>query len=108
MVPTSGDGIGGLAVMAFESRRAGELESLIRRHGGVPLLVPSMREVPLQDGAALDLLHKLEAGGIDMVVVLTGVGLQTLAERCSPERLAASLARTTVVARGPKPIAELR
>lgn len=108
MVPTAPGGIGGLAVMAFESRRAGELESLIRRHGGVPLVVPSMREVPLQAGAALDLLRELEAGAIKMVIVLTGVGLRTLAERCPPERLAASLARTTLVARGPKPIAELR
>src|SRR2546422_799745 len=108
MVPRSDGSIGGFAVMAFESRRASELENLIRRHGGVPLVVPSMREVPLQDGAALDLLRELEAGTIKMVIVLTGVGLRTLAERCPPDRLAASLARTTLVARGPKPIAELR
>jgi uroporphyrinogen-III synthase len=107
-VPGSDGGIGGLTVMAFESRRAVELESLIRRHGGVPLVVPSMREVPLQDDAALELLRELEADKINMVIVLTGVGLRTLAERCPPERLAASLARTTLVARGPKPIAELR
>jgi uroporphyrinogen-III synthase len=107
-VPAPDGGINGLAVMAFESRRASELESLIRRHGGVPLVVPSMREVPLGDGAALELLRELEAGRIDMVIVLTGVALRTLAERCPSERLAASLARTTLVARGPKPIAELR
>src|SRR3989442_1537995 len=107
-IPSSDGGIGGLTVMAFESRRASELENLIRRHGGVPLVVPSMREVPLQDGAALDLLRELEADEIKMVIVLTGVGLRTLAERCPPDRLAASLARTTLVARGPKPIAELR
>jgi uroporphyrinogen-III synthase len=107
-VPASDGGIGGLTVMAFESRRASELESLIRRHGGVPLVVPSMREVPLQDDAALELLRELEADKINMVIVLTGVGLRTLAERCPPERLAVSLARTTLVARGPKPIAELR
>ncbi len=107
-VPGSDGGLGGLAVMAFESRRAGELESLIRRQGGVPLVVPSMREVPLHDGAARDLLRELEADEIKIVIILTGVGLRTLAERCPPDRLAAALARTTVVARGPKPIAELR
>jgi uroporphyrinogen-III synthase len=107
-VHASDGGIGGLTVMAFESRRAVELESLIRRHGGVPLVVPSMREVPLQDDAALELLRELEADKINTVIVLTGVGLRTLAERCPPQRLAASLARTTLVARGPKPIAELR
>ena len=101
-------GIAGLTVLAFESRRASELASLIRRHGGEPLVVPSMREVPLHDDAALELLRELEADKIKMVIVLTGVGLRTLAEDCPPERLAAALARTTLVARGPKPIAELR
>jgi uroporphyrinogen-III synthase len=108
-----GGGIGGLAVMAFESRRAGELEGLIHRHGGVPLVVPSMREVPLEDKrVALELLRRLEAGEVDMVVMMTGVGVRTLAEtladRCSPGRIAASLSRATLVARGPKPVAALR
>jgi uroporphyrinogen-III synthase len=112
-IRASNGGIGGLAVMAFESRRAAELEGLIRRHGGVPLVVPSMREVPLEDKrVALELLRRLEAGEVDMVVMMTGVGVRTLAdtlaERCSPERLAASLQRAMLVARGPKPIAELR
>jgi uroporphyrinogen-III synthase len=108
-IRASAGGIGGLAVMAFESRRAAELEGLIRRHGGVPLVVPSMREVPLEDKrVALELLRRLEAGEVDVVVMMTGVGVRTLAEGCSPERLAASLSRATLVARGPKPVAELR
>jgi uroporphyrinogen-III synthase len=99
--------------MAFESRRAAELESLIRRHGGVPLVVPSMRELPLEDQReALELVRRLEAGEVDVVVTMTGVGVRALVEavagRCSPERLAALLAGATLVARGPKPIAELR
>jgi uroporphyrinogen-III synthase len=101
-------GIDGLTVMAFESRRASELASLIHRHGGVPLVVPSMREVPLHNDSARELLRELEADKIKMVIVLTGIGLRTLADHCPPERLAAALARTTLVARGPKPIAELR
>jgi uroporphyrinogen-III synthase len=112
-IGASGGGIGGLAVMAFESRRAVELEGLISRHGGVPLVVPSMREVPLEDKrVAVELLRRLEAGEVDVVVMMTGVGVrtlgETLADRCSPERLAASLSRATLVARGPKPVAELR
>ena len=47
-----------------------------------------------------------------MVVMMTEVGVRTLAdtlaERCSSERLAASLRRATLVAPGPKPVAELR
>ena len=106
-------GIGGLTVMAFESRRAAELEGLIRRHGGVPLVVASMREVPLEDNhAAFELLLRLDAGEVDVLVLMTGVGVRTLAEtvaeRCPPDRLAESLGRATLLARGPKPIAELR
>ncbi|HZO37117.1 MAG TPA: uroporphyrinogen-III synthase [Solirubrobacteraceae bacterium] len=99
--------------MAFESRRAPELENLIQRHGGLPIVVPAMREVPLETNtAALELLHRLEAGEIDTVILLTGVGLRTLvdtlSEACPPERLATLLATATLVARGPKPVAELR
>ena len=67
--------------MAFESRRAVELERLIRRNGGVPLVVPSTREVPLEDNrVALELLRGLEAGEVDMVVMMTEVGVRTLAD----------------------------
>jgi uroporphyrinogen-III synthase len=107
------DGIGGRTVLAFESRRSTELESLIRRHGGVPLVVAALREVPLEDNRpAVELLHRLEAGEVDVVVMLTGVGLRTLAELLAQqgpaERLVAALERATLVARGPKPVAELR
>ena len=37
----------GLKVTSFESRRATEIEKLIRYHGGVPRIAPSMREIPL-------------------------------------------------------------
>ena len=103
----------GLTVLAFESRLAAELETLIRRHGGVPVVVPSMRELPLQkNAAALAFLRLLEQGEVDVVIMLTGVGVRalagTLAETCPPARLAALLQRTIVVARGPKPVAALR
>ena len=106
-------GIGGETVMAFESRRAPEFEGLIRRHGGVPVVVPAMREVPLErNTAAVELLRALEAGEVDDVLLLTGVGLRTLVEtlanECPPERLAELLRSTTLVARGPKPVVELR
>ena len=103
----------GSTVLAFESRLAAELENLIRRHGGVPIVVPSMRELPLQENeAALAFLRLLEQGQVDIVVMLTGVGVRalagTLAEACPPARLAALLQRTILVARGPKPVAALR
>lgn len=103
----------GSTVLAFESRRAVELEKLIRRHGGVPVVVPSMREVPLEENAAaFEFLDRLESGAVDVVIMLTGVGVRTLvgalAEACPPDRLAELLRRTKLVARGPKPVAALR
>ena len=39
----------GLRVLSLESRRAAEIERLIRSQGGVPFVAPSMREVPLEE-----------------------------------------------------------
>src|SRR5206468_9176464 len=51
-------------------------------------------------------------GEIQVVVFMTGVGTRTLAEvlesRYSRQSLVEALAKTTVVARGPKPVAALR
>jgi len=103
----------GLRVVSFESRRASEMGELIRRYGGEPILAPSMREVPLSENpAAMDFIGELEAGRLDFVILLTGVGTRTLvaavATRYSRERVAAALQRATVVARGPKPVAALK
>ena len=106
-------GLHGSVVVAFESRRAAELANLIRRHGGLPIVAPAMRELPLEEhSAAHTFLSRLERGEVDVVVMLTGVGVRTLAgtlaETCPPERLADLLSTTILVARGPKPVAELR
>jgi len=103
----------GLTVLAFESRRAAELGELIRRHGGNPLSAPSMREVPLDaSDDALDFLRRLERGAVHVVILLTGVGTRALAAALAPhcprERFADLLRSTTIVARGPKPVAALR
>jgi uroporphyrinogen-III synthase len=102
-----------LRVIAFESRRAVEMAALIRKQGGDPFVAPSMREVPLtEQPEALDFARALDAGAVDLVVCLTGVGTRALVEAVAPvlprERLATLLARTTLVARGPKPVAALR
>lgn len=108
-----GGDLSGLTVLAFESRRATEMAELIRRHGGSPLVAPSMREVPLHENhAAFEFVERLERGEIDLVILLTGVGTRTLvdtvASRCPRERMAELLGRVTLVARGPKPVAALR
>jgi len=106
-------GLEGLKLVSFESRRAREIGELIRRYGGEAIIAPSMREIPLsQNTAALDFLRQLEAGKVDVVIFLTGVGTRTLVEAVASEypreRLATALGRTTLVARGPKPVAALK
>jgi len=89
------------------------MAELIRNKGGAPTVAPSMREVPLEENAAaLELLKRLEAGEVDVMILLTGVGTRTLvaalAHVCPPERFAGLLRSAKVVVRGPKPVAALR
>jgi uroporphyrinogen-III synthase len=103
----------GLRVLALESRRAAEIETLIRLQGGVPFVAPSMREVPLaQNSAALTFAKNLFQGKFDMVILLTGVGTrllnQVIETRWPAGALAEALRGITVVARGPKPMAVMR
>ena len=107
-------GFGGLRVLALESRRAAEMEQLIRKQGGEPFVAPSMREVPLADNAERSLSPSAcSRGGFDMVILLTGVGTRQL-NRAAGHALSRGrvrrrrCARVTLVARGPKPVAALR
>jgi uroporphyrinogen-III synthase len=103
----------GLRVLALESRRAREITQLIKNCGGEPLVAPSVREVPPESNQeALDLVHKLRDGHIDVVVFMTGVGVRALARAvesvCPQSELATLLNEVKIVARGPKPVAVLR
>jgi uroporphyrinogen decarboxylase len=105
--------LAGLRVAAFESRMAGPMADLIAKHGGIPIVAPSLREVPLEENpAAFEFARRLIAGEFDVVIFLTGVGTRYLAgmiELQIPRAdWLAALTRTTVVARGPKPVAALR
>lgn len=104
---------GGLCVLALESRRAREIAKLIANLGGVPIVAPSVREVPLESNQeAIEFARRLAAGEIDMVVFTTGVGVKALAlaveKVCSRDELSSHLNRVVVVARGPKPTAALK
>ncbi len=103
----------GLRVLSLESRRAAEMETLIRKQGGDAFVAPSMRELPLENNPEAFLFaEKMLAGEIDMVILLTGVGTRfldkVLAARYPQTTLADMLRKVTVVARGPKPAAVLR
>ena len=104
---------GGLVVVAFESRRAKEMATLISNYGGIPLGAPSTREIPLEENpAAFTFAEKLFARQLDAVIFMTGVGTQALVEvletRYAREKIVQALSDMVVVARGPKPIKVLR
>ena len=103
----------GLRIISFESRRAKEMAELIRRHGGEAIVAPSMREVPLSENTVpLELFKQLEAGRIDWVILLTGVGTRTMVDALSGhysrEEITALLGKVPILARGPKPVAALK
>src|SRR3984893_2344520 len=103
----------GLRVLTLESRRAAELATLIRTYGGQPLMAPALREVPLESNTKTPgFADALIRGGLEIVIFLTGVGTRALVDVIEPaysrDAIAAALTRTSVVARGPKPLAVLR
>ena len=108
---------GGLKVLSLESRRAKEMETLIRREGGDPFVAPSVQERALDDHrGALEFVDRLAAGEFDLVVCMTGAGLAFLrdlavadsADNLTLTRLAEGLRKTFIVSRGPKPVPILR
>ena len=103
----------GLRILSLESRRAEMMDELIRRHGGVPFVAPSVKEIPFeQHEDAYTWAERLFAGEFDLIVLMTGAGLtflrDVLAERYPVERFAEALRRVTIVSRGPKPVAVLQ
>jgi len=103
--------LAGLRVVSFEARRADELATMLARHGAEVVRAPALREERLAPSPeALELARRLEAGEVDLVVLLTGVGTRALAAALGETgpRPGALLARTRIVARGPKPLAALR
>ncbi len=103
----------GLRVLSLESRRAKEIEALIRREGGEPFVAPSVQERAVDDPReALAFLERLETGEFDLFVCMTGVGLTfwraQVAAHASVERLVAALRNVTILSRGPKPLPVLR
>jgi uroporphyrinogen decarboxylase len=106
-------GFGGLRVVAFESRMAKETAAMIERYGGVAIIAPAMREIPLEDNRdALEFAERLIRGDVDVAIFLTGVGTRALFRvmemRHRREAIVAALANVAIVARGPKPVAALR
>ncbi len=111
--PSESGPLAGLRVAIFESRMAGPTADLIAKNGGIPLSAPALREIPLGDSPEVTAFaEELTAGCFDVVIFETGVGVRYLTQaieaRIPHEAWLGALARTKVVARGPKPTAALR
>ena len=97
----------------LESRRSREMAALVSTYGGRPVAAPALREIPLESNPeALAFAEALLIGAYDIVILLTGVGTRALLDvvqtKHPREAFVAALAKTKVVARGPKPLAVLR
>jgi uroporphyrinogen-III synthase len=106
-------GFNGLRVLSLESRRAREIAQLISNNGGQPTVAPSTREVQSESNSVeLKFAASLLQDQFGVVIFLTGVGTRALVQAvepvCSQQQFVAALSRTTVVARGPKPVSVLR
>lgn len=111
MAPTAS--FGGRSVLILESRRATELATLVTSFGGVPIVAPSLREVPLvEQHDSIEFAHAVIRGDYDCVIFLTGVGLRLLLDVVEQaglrEPFVEALRRTRVISRGPKPMPHLR
>lgn len=105
-------GFEGLRVLSLESRRAKEMELLIRRYDGDAFVAPSVKERALDDNTEAFLwAEALLRADFDMVIFMTGVGLSYLRDavltRYSQEQFADALRKLTIVSRGPKPLSIL-
>lgn len=90
-----------------------ELSRLVEKHGGNPVCVPALREVPASSReATLALVEDLVQARHEVVIFMTGLAASLLFEAAEQggrrQALVTGLSRVTVVARGPKPTAALR
>lgn len=111
--PTKVAGLSAKRVALFESRFATELSNLVRKHGGEAVATPAVVEVPLVMGPALEAFASaLKQGSVDVLVVLTGVGMRRLFGVLQPsvgeDSLRALFEKVLLSARGPKATRALR
>jgi uroporphyrinogen-III synthase len=103
----------GLRVLSLESRRAKEVEKLIRTYGGEPIVVPAMREVGVESNQhVLEFAAKVLEGRYDLIIFMTGVGVRAMLDivqtRYDREEFLAALRKVKIAARGVKPGSVLR
>lgn len=101
----------GRTVALLESRRSDDMASMVRRIGGLPVCAPSVREVLRTENVGPAIARLLD-GRFDLVVILTAAACEALFAEAERQNVLAnlieSLKRSTIAARGPKPLLSLR
>ncbi len=100
-------------VALLETRMGPQLANLVRRHGGDPVIIPSVSESPADASADVArFINRLCDNLVDIVVFQTGVSITQLVRTAESlgrtTGLLAGLRNVTKVCRGPKPVHALR
>ncbi|MBS1822398.1 MAG: uroporphyrinogen-III synthase [Acidobacteria bacterium] len=103
----------GLRVLSLESRRAKEVEKLIRTYGGEATVVPALRKIGLDSNEeTIKFANRLIRGEFDLIVFLTGIGVRALVDlvqtRVNKDEFLEALRKVKIAARGAKPTTALR
>lgn len=101
--------LAGMTLISFESRLSSTVMDGINRLGGTTIAAPSLQEIPFESGPELSALRReLLGGNIAVMIFMTGIGVKMIYERMKEDGEAdafvAALNKTTVIARGPKPL----
>lgn len=105
--------LAGRTIALLETREAERLGRMLREQGAAIVSVPAVAIVDADDPApVLAWIERFVAGPADYLVLLTGEGLARLHDLATQAGIGpdfvASLGRTTIVIRGPKPARALR
>lgn len=105
--------LNGMRVAILEARMKDEMANLIRRHGGEPYSVPSVREMIVPSAEEVSrFIDRLSQKFFDTIVFQTGVGVKALLKEAERQgrlsTLVNDIQNVTTVCRGPKPTSALR
>jgi uroporphyrinogen-III synthase len=104
--------LAGKTIAVLEARMGDAVATMFEREGATVYRAPALLEQAIDAGPEVQAwIDTLVAGGYDVAVFLTGVGaarvLDEVARLGRLDEVRDALVRTTVVARGPKPLAAL-
>src|SRR5436190_18737210 len=101
-----------ITVAILEHRFTKEFSTMFERLGAKVHACPMLEEKPVENREELQaFVRHVVSGGLDLMVFLTGVGARFLVSEAESmgvkEDFLSALGKTTIVVRGPKPVAAL-